>query len=66
MKQVQGTFHLEFTTEQESNLPSAHTMKNELSDLFAVVVDNYLSNLDVEGEEVHLITADEFYIEDCE
>ena len=66
MKQVDGSFLLNFTTENINELPSARQMNNEIQELFAVVLDNYLSNKNIEGNEVHLILCDDFTIEDYE
>ncbi len=66
MKQVDGSFLLNFTTENINELPVARQMNNEIQELFAAVLDNYLSNKNIEGNEVHLILCDDFTIEDCE
>ena len=66
MKQVDGSFLLNFTTENINELPGARQMNNEIQELFAAVLDNYLSNKNIEGNEVHLILCDDFTIEDCE
>ncbi len=64
MKQVDGSFLLNFTTENINELPSARQMNNEIQELFAAVLDDYLSNKNIEGNEVHLILCDDFTIED--
>ena len=64
MKIVDGSFLVNFTTEDINELPSARQMNNELQELFAAVLDNYLSSKNIEGNEVHLILCDDFTIED--
>ena len=64
MKIVDGSFLVNFTTENINELPSARQMNNELQELFAAVLDNYLSSKNIEGNEVHLILCDDFTIED--
>ena len=64
MKIVDGSFLVNFTTENINELPSARQMNNELQELFAAVLDNYLSSKNIEGSEVHLILCDDFTIED--
>lgn len=66
MKEVDGSFLLNFTTENVNELPSERQMNNEIQELFATVLDNYLSNKNIEVDEVHLIQCDNFTIEDYE
>ncbi len=65
-KQVDGSFLLNFTTENVNELPSARQMNNEIQELFATVLDNYLSSKNIDGHEVHLILCDDFTIEDAD
>jgi len=60
---ISGQFYLSFTTDQLDKLPTMHKLTNELQVIFASVLEGYLSNLDVEYEEVHAILADKL---DCE
>jgi hypothetical protein len=64
MKQIDANFYLNFTTENADNLPSPRQMNNDIQELFAAVLDNYLSNKDIGSNEVHLILCDDFAIDD--
>tara|TARA_R110000850_G_scaffold165803_3_gene290858 strand:+ start:5700 stop:5903 length:204 start_codon:yes stop_codon:yes gene_type:complete len=66
MKQVDASFLVNFTTENISELPSARQMNHDLQELFAAALDHYLSDKNIEGNEVHLILCDDFTIEDYE
>jgi hypothetical protein len=60
MKDVEGTFYLKLTTDNE--LPKARQMTNDIQEMFARVLDSYLHSKNVEGEEVHFILCDELTI----
>ena len=68
MKQVDATFTLNFTTKNVDKLPTPRQMDCDLQELFAIVLDGYLSNKGITGNEVHLITSNRelFTIEDYE
>jgi len=66
MKRVEGSFLLNFTTGNISELPSAREMDNEIQELFSAALDSYLINKNIDGNEVHFILCDDFTIEDCE
>lgn len=63
-KQVGGSFLLNFTTENINELPSDRQMNDEIQELFELVLDSYLSIRNIEWHEVHLISCDDFTIED--
>lgn len=56
-KRVTGEYHLEFTTEQYDCLPKMRQLDNELQELFAATLDNYLHKKGIETQEVHLILS---------
>ena len=64
MKQIDGNFMVSFTTENVNELPTARKMNDDIQELFAAVLDQYLSNKNIEGNEVHLVLCDDFTIED--
>ena len=64
MKQVDGNFLVNFTTENADKLPTAFKMNNDLEHLFAAVLDKYLESKGVEVNEVHFILCDDLTIED--
>lgn len=57
---ISGDFHLDMTipVEDESVMPSMRQMTNELQELFATALDQYLHEKGLAYEEVHAITAD--------
>ena len=57
MKRFTGEYYLEFTTEQGCCLPSARQLDNELQELFAATLDNYLHKKGVSSNEVNLILS---------
>ena len=65
-KQVDGSFIVNFTTENVNELPTARQMSNDIQELFAATLDQYLHNKNIEGSEVHLVLCDDFSIEDKE
>jgi hypothetical protein len=65
-KIVSGEYFLSFTTKNVNELPKPSTMNHEIQELFAGVLDKYLSDRNIEGEEVHLILCDGISIEDEE
>lgn len=66
MKQVDATYELQFTTEDAQQLPAARQMNIDLQELFAAVLDSYLSDKNISANEVHLMLCDELFIEDHE
>ena len=66
MKQVDGSFLVTFTTENVNELPTPRQMNNDIQELFAAVLDQYLHNKDITGNEVHLVLCDDFTIDDYE
>ena len=64
MKQVECSFYLNLTTEDGDKLPKPRQMKHDIEELFAAVLDSYMSKLEVESNEVHFILGDELTIDD--
>ena len=64
MKQIDGNFYLNFTTEDVIGLPTPRQMTNDIQELFAAVLDDYLNEKNIEGNEVHLILCDDLTIEE--
>lgn len=64
MKQVECNFYLNLTTENGDKLPKPRQMKHDIEELFAAALDSYMSKLEVESNEVHLILGDELTIDD--
>jgi len=65
-KQVDGSFIVNFTTENINELPTDRQMNNDIQELFAAALDQYLHNKNIEGLEAHLVLCDDFTIEDKE
>ncbi len=57
MKKVSGDYYLEFTTEQGCCLPRARKIDNDIQELFATVLDEYLHKKGIQTNEVHLILS---------
>lgn len=57
MKRISADYYLEFTTEQSSALPKPRQLDNEIQELFARVLDEYLHKRGVQSQEVHLILS---------
>lgn len=57
MKKVSAEYWLEFTTENCGSLPTGKKLDNELQELFAAALDNYLHKHNVSTNEVHLILS---------
>ena len=66
MKQIDATFNLVFTTDSEQSLDSANKMKNDILEIFECALDDYLFKQNINSNEPHLITCDDFYIDDYE
>ena len=57
MKRISGEYYLEFTTEQGCYLPKHRQLDNEIQELFAATLDNYLHKKGIQTNEVHLILS---------
>tara|TARA_R110000772_G_scaffold108297_1_gene211110 strand:- start:1693 stop:1899 length:207 start_codon:yes stop_codon:yes gene_type:complete len=57
MKRISGEYYLDFTTEQGCCLPKHRQLDNEIQELFAATLDNYLHKKGVQTNEVHLILS---------
>ena len=64
MKEINATAEIHFTVESGDNLKSEFEMKNDIAEVLSSALDNYLSNNDIEGLEVHFLTVDELSIDD--
>ena len=62
---ISGDFHLDMTipVEDKSDMPNMRQMTNELQEIFATALDQYLHEKGLAYEEVHAITADPLFRE---
>jgi len=54
-KVIDGTFEVSITTNDTDKLPNARKLQNDIEEIFAAALDRYLSDKDVEGEELHFV-----------
>ena len=66
MKQIDATLNLTFTTDSEQSLEAESKMKNDILEIFASVLDDYLFKKSINSNEPHLITCDDFFIDEYE
>ena len=66
MKQIDGRFDVTFTTKDSLRLPPAYQMKYDIEERFAAVLDEYLNEKNIAGNEVHYVFCNDFNIDDYE
>ncbi len=65
-KIISAEINLSFTTGSRNKLPSNNQLKHDITDIFAAVLDKYLSDKNVSYNEVHAVLCDGINIDDEE